>query len=67
MSIFEKIERKILVQGLQISLFDFNKPWGGFFVIEEVQSQKIADIYFDGINIENLRISGKLSPKILLV
>lgn len=67
MKIFEETEREIIKNGLKIASFDFSKPWGGFFVIEESQSQKFADIYFDGLSVENLRVAGKLSPKILLV
>ena len=54
-------------QGLIIDSFDLNRPWGGFFVLDENQVQKFADIYFDGLDVEPLRIGGKLSPKILLV
>jgi mannose-6-phosphate isomerase len=67
MTIFEETEQKITEKGFKIVSHDFNKPWGGFFVIEETQSQKFADIYFEGLDVENLRVSGKLSPKILLV
>ena len=38
MTIFEKTEQEILEKGLKIASYDFNKPWGGFFVIEEAQS-----------------------------
>ena len=54
-------------QGLHIDSFDLNRPWGGFFVLNENQSQKFADLYFEGLDVEALHISGKLSPKILLV
>jgi len=67
MTIFEKIEQQIRNNNLNIVSFDFKRPWGGFFVIEEAQAQKFADIYFEGLNVENLRVAGKLSPKILLV
>jgi mannose-6-phosphate isomerase-like protein (cupin superfamily) len=46
---------------------DINRPWGGFFVISEDQSQIFADEYFDGLDVTKLKISGKLSPKILIV
>lgn len=67
MMIFEKKAQEIKEQGLNVASFDFNRPWGGFFVIEEEQAQKFADIYFEGLDVEGLRVSGKLSPKILLV
>lgn len=68
MDIFKLTELKLADQGLRIDRFDFERPWGGFFVIDENQSQLFADLYFEGLDIEPLRISGgKLSPKILLV
>jgi len=52
---------------LTIVVCDFDRPWGGFFVIDEAQAQVFATIYFEGLTLEKLRVSGKLSPKILLV
>src|SRR5699024_11352365 len=43
------------------------RSWGGFFVIDENQAQKFDDEYFEGLNTQNLKIAGKLSPKILIV
>ena len=60
-------ESVIKSRGLHIEHFDYNRPWGGFFVISENQAQIFSDIYFDGLDVEPLRIGGKLSPKILLV
>ena len=54
-------------QGFTIAQEDPTRPWGGFFVIDEDQAQQFADTYFDGLSVDNLRISGKLSPKVLLV
>jgi len=52
---------------LEIRRFNFDRPWGGFFVLDENQAQDFANIYFEGLDVEPLRIGGKLSPKILLV
>ena len=61
--------RKIILenQGLRIDSYDLSRPWGGFFVLDENQAQAFADIYFSGTNAEELRKSGRLSPKILMV
>jgi mannose-6-phosphate isomerase-like protein (cupin superfamily) len=67
MEFFEQIEQEIKSHGLQIASSDFKRPWGGFFVINEAQALKFADIYFDMINVEHLQMGGKLSPKILMV
>jgi len=65
--LFDATEQKIKTQGFDIIDQDRGRPWGGFFVIDESQAQKFANTYFDSINVEELKISSKLSPKILLV
>lgn len=65
--IFGKVLADIESHGLIIERQDINRPWGGFFVIEESQAQRFADIYFNGLTVDGLRIAGKLSPKILIV
>ena len=67
MNIFETTRIKLNNQGLRIDRYDLNRPWGGFFVLDENQAQQFADIYFEGLDAGPLRIAGKLSPKILLV
>ena len=46
---------------------DIERPWGGFYVISEDNAQDFSNIYFNGINTEKLKVSGKLSPKILII
>lgn len=65
--LFRKIEQKLKQQEFTIEKQDQTRPWGGFYVLNEAQAQRFADHYFDGLSIDDLRISGKLSPKILLV
>ena len=67
MNYFEKIKNEIIEKGFQIVSKDFERPWGGFLVIDESQAQDFANTFFDGINVETLKIGGKLSPKILIV
>lgn len=64
---FKDTESELLHNQLEIESFDHNRPWGGFFVIKEEDAQRFSDIYFDELDIESLRIGGKLSPKILLI
>ena len=54
-------------QKLNITDKDTQRPWGGFFVISENNSQDFSKIYFNGLNTEELKVSGKLSPKILII
>ena len=67
MNYFSKIENEILGKGFKIISKDFERPWGGFLVIDESQAKDFANTFFDGINVETLKIGGKLSPKILIV
>ena len=67
MNYLNEIEDEIKELGFEIIAKDFERPWGGFLVINESHSQEFANQFFDGIDIENLKIGGKLSPKILVV
>lgn len=65
--IFENIKNELELNQFEIVSMDTNRPWGGFFVISEEQAQKFANNYFEGLDVSSLKISGKLSPKILVV
>lgn len=65
--LFNQIQEKLDGLGFSIESIDQSRPWGGFFVIDESQAQKFANEFFDGLDTQELKISGKLSPKILIV
>ena len=65
--IFSSVKGELEEQHFRIVDKDHDRPWGGFFVIAEEQAQRFADVYFDGLDVSSLKISGKLSPKILIV
>jgi mannose-6-phosphate isomerase len=65
--IFEKIKTKLEINDFRIDQFDFSRPWGGFFVIDEGQINQFIAKYFPKIDIKDIGISHKLSPKILVV
>lgn len=65
--LFATIEQDLKQRGFIIDHWDMNRPWGGFFVINETQAEEFAQCYFAGIGLNELKISGKLSPKLLLV
>jgi mannose-6-phosphate isomerase len=65
--IFEHVAEYLHLQNLKINKQDNTRPWGGFFVIEEAEAEKFIELYFSGFTKEKLNISGKLSPKILIV
>ncbi len=61
---YTKIREEIESLGFNVINFDFNRPWGGFLLIDESQSQDFINTF---ISKENLKIKGRLSPKILIV
>jgi mannose-6-phosphate isomerase len=65
--VFLEVRKTLNDQNFKIINEDQTRPWGGFFVLSEDQAQQFANIYFNGISVDDLRISGKLSPKILVV
>ncbi len=66
-ALFQQVAAQLRQQGFTIAKEDPTRPWGGFFVIDEAQAQEFANTYFDGLLVDSLRISGRLSPKILVV
>ena len=66
-SVFPEVENYLTHLNLKVVAKDFERPWGGFFVIDEQQAQAFVTLFFPSLKLEDLRISGKLSPKILVV
>ena len=65
--IFSKTHKILSSQKLNVVKKNISKPWGGFFIISEDNSQDFSNIYFDSLNIKELKVSGKLSLKILII
>ena len=65
--VFASVSSYLLHAGFTVVSQDFNRPWGGFFVIDESQAEAFARNYFPDEDFTSLKISGKLSPKILMV
>ena len=61
---YTEIREEIETLGFNVINFDFDRPWGGFLLIDESQSQDFINTF---ISKENLEIEGRLSPKILIV
>jgi mannose-6-phosphate isomerase-like protein (cupin superfamily) len=62
-----KTKMQIESLGFIIVSKDFERPWGGFLVIDESQAQAFSNKFFKGLDVNSLKIGGKLSPKILIV
>lgn len=65
--IFERLEQELTNDGFRFNATDFNRPWGGFFVIDESQADAFIEQFFPTYKKEDLLLGNKLSPKILVV
>ncbi|MDE3213380.1 MAG: phosphoheptose isomerase [Bacteroidota bacterium] len=65
--VFDKVALMLREEGFTVIKEDRNRPWGGFFVIEESEAAQFAARFFPDESFEELKISEKLSPKILMV
>lgn len=66
-TVFEKVTAYLQQENLQVDKKDETRPWGGFFVLDEGEAEKFISLYFPHLTKDELSISGKLSPKILVV
>ncbi|MGN6248860.1 MAG: hypothetical protein ACTHNG_10915 [Ginsengibacter sp.] len=66
-NIFEEVKSFLEENGFKIVHSVKTRPWGGFFVIDEDQSQKFIDHFFHNVEDSQKQSEGKISPKILIV
>jgi len=66
-STFEKVAALLHQSNFTIVDKDDTRPWGGFYVIDEAQAALFVQHYFAEENLSELKITNKLSPKILIV
>jgi mannose-6-phosphate isomerase-like protein (cupin superfamily) len=66
-TIFLKAKNLLSGLGFRVVQEDNSRPWGGFLVIDEEQAPEFASLFFPEEQLETLKISDKLSPKILLI
>ena len=64
---FKKVAKLLRQSGFTIVDKDDARPWGGFYVIDEAQATKFAQHFFPEEHLDQLKITNKLSPKILIV
>ncbi len=64
---FEKAKQILDQLNFEIVSKDTERPWGGFYVINESQAAAFAKHFFPEEDFEALKITEKLSPKILMV
>ncbi len=66
-NVFEQVKTFIQQKNIHIASEDTNRPWGGFLVLDEADADKFIAAFFSHLTKDILNISGKLSPKILIV
>ncbi len=65
--VFESIAEFISNEGFSVISKDQNRPWGGFFVIDESQAPAFIKRFFAHLSLADFAGFEKLSPKILVV
>jgi mannose-6-phosphate isomerase len=65
--VFDTVSNYLLEKELGVASKDETRPWGGFFVLDENDADKFIAAFFPHLTNAALNISGKLSPKILVV
>ncbi len=65
--VFNTVSTFLSEKNLAIASQDSERPWGGFFVLDENDADTFIASFFPHLSKLDLTISGKLSPKILIV
>ncbi len=65
--IYKEVELLLSNNNLNIISKDIERPWGSFYVLDESQAQSFASLFFNNLDVSKLSLSGKLSPKILVI
>ena len=67
MDYLHKIENQISDLGFNIISKDFERPWGGFLIIDETESKLFANYFFNKKITNKIDYTRKISPKILII
>ncbi len=65
--VFQLVEKFLTESGFEIHSKDQDRPWGGFFVLEEKDIRKFKETFFPSVVLTEDQYAQKLSPKFLLV
>ncbi|WP_247237796.1 phosphoheptose isomerase [Telluribacter sp. SYSU D00476] len=65
--VFEQVQQYLDSLGFTVVSKDHNRPWGGFFVLEESQAPEFIKQFFPHLSVADFAGFDKLSPKILVV
>jgi len=65
--VFQLVGKFLTESGFEIHTQDQDRPWGGFFVLEEKDIRKFKETFFPSVVLTEDQYAQKLSPKFLLV
>ncbi len=65
--VFSSITEQLSLLNFNIVEVDFERPWGGFFVLDESQIELFTKTFFPNLTVTESQKIQKLSPKILVV
>lgn len=66
-AVFTSVSEFLKEENFTVASTDQSRPWGGFFVLDESQSDKFIERFFEEYSVKDFAGFGKLSPKILVV
>ena len=64
---FQSVEDYLLSKNFKVKSHALDKPWGGFYVLDEADAERFARYFFPDDASTMLGTKNKLSPKILVV
>lgn len=64
--IFETVEKYLQSLSIVVASTDFERPWGGFFVIEDDSTETFINTFFPGYSYDEIANGLNLTPKILV-
>lgn len=64
--VFEAISRYLEQLGINVASTDFDRPWGGFFVIDSDSTETFIATFFPTLSRDEIATGLTLTPKILV-
>lgn len=65
--IFAEIRQALTDKGFHIAAVELGRPWGGFCLIDEKQTEQFAYMYFNDVDLKAMDPSTKITGKLLFV
>jgi mannose-6-phosphate isomerase-like protein (cupin superfamily) len=65
--VFSEVEAHLRAHQLSVATKDASRPWGGFFVIDNLHIKSFVDTFFKEFSLDQTVGSRRVSPKILVV